>query len=152
MSLFSGRDLPTTGGTLGFERIVDVMLELNMVQTPSTRSRALVTVFDASPESLGESLKFASELRRRGTACEVYLNPGDKLGKQMAYADRLRIPLAVILGPDELSSGTVTIKSLKEPPPNQQTLGSLSQLDSNREAPPKQSLNGALLSVWLPKQ
>ena len=62
-------------------------------------------------------------LRRRGTACEVYLNPGDKLGKQMAYADRLGIPFAVILGPDEVANGTVTIKSLKEPPPNQQTLG-----------------------------
>ena len=92
-------------------------------QTASTRSRALVTVFDASPESVGESLKFAAELRKRGTACEVYLNPGDKLGKQMAYADRLGIPFAVILGPDEIAQNTVTIKSLKEPPPNQQTLG-----------------------------
>ena len=67
-------------------------------------------------------LRLAAEVRQRGTPCEVYLNPGDKIGKQLAYADRLGIPFALILGPDELASGAVTIKSLKDPPPNQQTI------------------------------
>jgi len=122
MSIFSGRDPPTTGGSFGMERMIDVMIELGMVQSISTRSQALVTVFDASPESVGASLKLASEVRATGVPCEVYLNPGEKVGKQLAYADRLGIPFAFIIGPDELASGTVALKSLKEPPPNQQTL------------------------------
>jgi histidyl-tRNA synthetase len=122
MSLFSGRNLPTTGGSFGMERMVVVMVELGMLAPRATRSQALVTVFDASAQSTGASLKLASELRERGVPSEVYLNPGDKIGKQMAYADALGIPFALVLGPDELSVGTVTIKSLKEPPPNQQTL------------------------------
>jgi histidyl-tRNA synthetase len=122
MSIFSGRSLPTTGGSFGVERIIDVMTTLGMVQVANTSSRALVTVFDASTQSIGQSLRLANEIRERGTACEVYLNPGDKVGKQLAYADRLGIPFAVILGPDEVASDTVTIKSLKEPPPNQQTM------------------------------
>ncbi len=122
MSLFSGRDLPTTGGSFGVERIIDVMEQLGMVETMLTRSRALITIFDASPESLGASLKLATDLRTQGVPCEVYLNPGDKIGKQLAYADKLSIPFAVIQGPDEIASGNVTIKSLKEPPPNQQTM------------------------------
>ncbi|MFL5732242.1 MAG: histidine--tRNA ligase [Chloroflexia bacterium] len=122
MSIFSGRNLPTTGGSFGVERIIDVMTTLGMVEMKSTTSRALVTVFDASPDSLGNSLRLATEIRARGTACEVYLNTGDKIGKQLAYADRLGIAFALILGPDEVASGTVTVKSLKEPPPNQQTM------------------------------
>lgn len=122
MSLFSGRNLPTVGGSFGVERMVDVLLELGMVEPRSTRSLALVTVFDASSESVGSSLKLASDLRERGVPCEVYLNPGTNVGKQLGYADRLGIPFALIAGPDELSSGSVAVKSLKEPPPNQQTL------------------------------
>ena len=57
---------------------------------------------------------------RRTIPCEVYLNAGDKLGKQFAYADKLGMPYAIVLGPDEVAAGTATIKSLKMPPPNQQ--------------------------------
>ncbi|MEO6458037.1 MAG: histidine--tRNA ligase [Chloroflexia bacterium] len=122
MSLFSGRNLPTTGASFGMERIVDVMIDLNMIAPRSTPSRALITVFDATPQSTGASLSLASELRGQGIPCEVYLNPGDKLGKQFAYADRLGILFAIVLGPDEISNGTATVKELGAPPPNQQTV------------------------------
>lgn len=122
MSLFSGRDLPTCGGSFGIERMVDVIMELDMVETRPSRSQALVTVFDNTRESISESLKLAGELRRLGVACEVYLKPGDNMGKQVGYADRLGIPFALIVGPDERASGKVAVKSLKQPPPNQQVL------------------------------
>jgi histidyl-tRNA synthetase len=121
MSLFSGRNLPTTGGSFGMERMIDVILELGMVPPITTRSVALVTIWDASAENVGASLKLASELRGKGVPCEVYMTPGINIGKQVGYADRLGIPFALILGPDELSSGSVAVKSLKEPPPNQKT-------------------------------
>jgi histidyl-tRNA synthetase len=122
MSLFSGRDLPTTGMTFGVERMVDVMFELGMVAPMSTASRALITVFDGSKESVSTSLGLASDLRAQNIPCEVYLNSGDKLGKQFGYADKLGIPYAIVLGPDEIAAGTATVKSLKIPPPNQQTV------------------------------
>ena len=122
MSLFSGRDLPTTGGSFGMERIVDVMVELGMVQNQATRSQVLVTIFDASQQSVNASLALASEIRQRGVPCEVYLNPGAKISKQLAYADQVGIPFAIIIGPDEIAADKVTLKSLKEPPPNQQSL------------------------------
>jgi histidyl-tRNA synthetase len=122
MTLFSGRDLPTTGASLGLERIIDVMFELHMVELPSTPSRALITVFDSSPESVGNSMRLASDLRREGIACEVYLNPGDRLGKQFGYADKLGIPYAVVLGPDEVAQGTATVKDLRATENNQQTV------------------------------
>jgi histidyl-tRNA synthetase len=122
MSLFSGRDLPTTGMTFGVERIIDVMFELGMIAPMSTASRALITVFDGSNESISASVGLTSELRAKDIPCEVYLNPGDKLGKQFGYADKLGIPYAVVLGPDEIAVGSATVKSLKVPPPNQQTV------------------------------
>jgi histidyl-tRNA synthetase len=122
MSLFAGRSLPTTGASFGMERIVDVIMELGMFEPRQTPSRALVTVFDGTPASMGASLKLASELRAEGVPCEVYMNPGDKLGKQFAYADKLGMEYAIVLGPDEVTSGGATIKALKEPLPNQRTV------------------------------
>lgn len=122
MSLFSGRDLPTTGGSFGLERIIDVIQELGMAKASASPSQALVTVFDASSESKAASLQLAADLRAQGIRAECYLNPGDRLGKQFGYADKLGIPFAIVLGPDELAEGKATVKNLKAPPPNQQTI------------------------------
>lgn len=122
MQLFSGRSLPTTGASFGVERMVDVITTLGMYTPGSTPSKVLVTVFDASSDSVSASVGLATELRAEGIACEVYLNPGDKLGKQFGYADKLGIQFALVLGPDELQQGSVTVKDLKAAEANQQTV------------------------------
>ena len=122
IGLFSGRDLPTVGAAFGVERIIDVMMESGMITPQATPSRVLITVFDSTSESVRDSTELATELRVQGIACEVYLNTGDKLGKQFGYADRLGIPFALVIGPDERASDTLTVKNLKAPPPNQQTV------------------------------
>lgn len=122
VGVFAGRPIPTTGVSFGIERMVDVITLLEMYTPGSTPSKALITVFDASSESTHASLGLAAELRAADIPCEVYLNPGDKLGKQFAYADKSGIRFALVLGPDERREGNVTVKDLKAPPPNQQTV------------------------------
>jgi histidyl-tRNA synthetase len=51
-------------------------------------------------------------LRREGVRVELYPEP-DKLGKQMKYAATKMIPIAAILGGDELARGEVTLKNLQ---------------------------------------
>ena len=74
------------------------------------KPQVLVTVFDES--TLAESLKAAVELRTVGLRTVVYPE-ADKMGKQFKFADKLVIPVAVILGPDELANGQVAVKNLK---------------------------------------
>jgi histidyl-tRNA synthetase len=62
---------------------------------------------------VGESLRLASELRADGIKVETALEEGDKLGKQLKYADLRHIPLAIIVGPDELSRDEVLVKDLR---------------------------------------
>ncbi len=122
IGMFAGRNLPTTGGSFGVERIIDVMTTLGMITPQASPSRALVTVFDSTHESVLDATRLVTELREQGIPSEVYLNVGDKLGKQFGYADKLGIPFALVMGPDERAAGTVTVKNLKVPPPNQQTV------------------------------
>ena len=119
---FAGRTIPTTGASFGIERMVDVITTLGMYAPGASPSKALVTVFDASQGSLQASMGLVAELRKADIASEVYLNPGDKLGKQFNYADKSGIRFALVMGPDELREGNVTVKDLKAPPPNQQTV------------------------------
>lgn len=71
----------------------------------------LVTVFD---ESLAlSSIQFAAELRNSGTSTICYTENA-KLQKQFKYADRLKIPMAIVIGPDEVIQQKVTIKNLKD--------------------------------------
>jgi len=110
---FTGKDLPATGITVGLERIVDVIKELNLwPDIKPTKTQVLVTIF--SPEYLEKSIKVASLLRSRiKVNTELYPDPEAKLDKQLKYADKKGIPWVVIIGPEEVNNNSLTIKDLK---------------------------------------
>lgn len=113
VSRFSKRGYPATGTTIGIERIIDVMEDLGMrpPDVGDTVVHVLVTVF--GPELLNESLKLCTELRNSGLHCEFYY--GTKpLGAQIRYALKRAIPVLVILGPDELTTGQVMVRDLRQ--------------------------------------
>ena len=106
-----GNRLPGVGFAMG-----DVVMELVLRDASvipeklGNTPEVVVTVFDE--DTLGESLKVANVLREAGFKTVVYPE-ADKLGKQFKYADRLDIPVAIILGPDEIAAGQVAVKNLK---------------------------------------
>jgi histidyl-tRNA synthetase len=112
IGMFLGENVPACGFSLGLERILVVMGERHMfpadVQRPS--ADVLVAVFDHG--TIPDALRLAAELRHAGIRVEVYPEP-DKLGKQMKYAASKMIPLAAILGGDEIARGDVTLKHLQ---------------------------------------
>lgn len=113
IGLFRKDSLPTTGVSLGIERIIDVMDELSLYPEGigGTVVKALVTVF--SPETRADSTKITAELRAAGIATELMLQD-KKLGQQFALADKRGVPVVVIAGPEELSEGVVKLKRLRD--------------------------------------
>ena len=65
-----------------------------------------------SEDTMGESLRLASELRSQGLRVTVYPD-ADKLGKQMKYADQLGVRYVCVLGEYEIAEGKVTVKNMK---------------------------------------
>lgn len=113
VGLFRGESLPTTGTSLGIERIIDLMdiLKLYPAEIGGTVVQVLVTVF--SPETAQEAEKLAAELRRADVRTELYMLYR-QIGKQIGYADKKGIPIAALLGPDEIAAGNVKLKRLKD--------------------------------------
>jgi histidyl-tRNA synthetase len=111
LKTLGGPDLPAVGTTIGLERIIDVITELNLWPTISKTSvNALVTIFNESFEDV--SINVAKKLRASGVNTEIYPQSA-KLEKQLKYADRKKIPYVVIIGEEEVSKGTVLVKNLE---------------------------------------
>lgn len=108
-SLYTKQRLPGVGASLGVDRLLAAMEELEMVDAKSAPCPILVTYFDASRGA--DYLALASDLRRAGLGVELYPDP-KKLGDQLKYADRRGFKLAVIAGPAELEAGNVQVKVL----------------------------------------
>lgn len=105
-----GDPLPGIGFAMGDVMISVVLEKYGLIPTlPLTPARVLVTVFDET--SIAGAYRLAAELRRAGLKVVVYPD-ASKLMKQLKYADRLGIGLALIVGPDEEASGQVTLKDL----------------------------------------
>jgi histidyl-tRNA synthetase len=111
IEMFLPEGLPATGTTLGIERIIDVMDELDMfpAHIGETVSQVLVTLFDE--ETTPASLGIAQTVRQAGINTELYFEP-ISLGKQIRHADKKGIPFVVIAGPDELAEDKVTIRRM----------------------------------------
>ncbi len=114
VGLFRKESLPTTGSSLGIERIIDLMdmLDLYPPDLTGTVVQMLVTVF--GPETQAESMRLASELRVAGIRTEVILQSKRQLGKQVQYADRKGVRVVAFLGADEIAKGVVKFKRLSD--------------------------------------
>jgi len=113
IGLFRKQSLPTTGTSLGIERIIDLMNELDLYPAAlgGTLVQVLVTVFNE--ETRRASMKIASQLRQAGINTELYFE-ARKLGRQLAHADKKGIPIAAIAGPAEIEAGTVKLRRLRD--------------------------------------
>jgi histidyl-tRNA synthetase len=105
-----GDPLPGVGFAMGDVMISIILEESGLIPAlPPSPAQVLVTIFDET--ALIAAYKLAGEIRQSGLPVAVYPETG-KLMKQLKYADKMGMKLAVILGPDEEAAGTVVIKDL----------------------------------------
>jgi len=108
---FLGRNIPAVGAAIGVDRLLAAMVKLGLAGTNPSTAQVLVTVME--PGRIVEYEKLTRELRQAGISAEMYLGEERGLTKQLAYANRLQFPLAVLIGSDEFQRGEVTIRNLK---------------------------------------
>lgn len=110
VSAVGGDPVPGTGFAMG-DIVIRLVLEQYDASPPldSRPASILITTFDES--TLAASLSLATKFRETGLDVEWYPEV-EKLGKQLKYADRIGARAAVILGPDELEAGLVTVRDL----------------------------------------
>lgn len=117
-----GPAIPAVGIAFGFDRMIEAAKELHLIPQTNTGTQVLITIFDAA--SADVSLAIAATLRKCAITTEVFPGIG-KLDKQLKYADQKQIPLAVVIGPEEVEHQQAIIKDLRT---SQQTKVSLGHI------------------------
>ena len=105
-----GQPLSGVGFAMGDVVIGIILQEAGLLpEFELTPAQVLVTVFD---EALWlESYKLSAELRDAGLNVMVYPEPA-KLPKQFKFADKMKMRVAVTIGPDEAARGQAAVKNL----------------------------------------
>ncbi|MBI3839131.1 MAG: histidine--tRNA ligase [Planctomycetia bacterium] len=107
--LYTKEELPGIGASLGLDRLLAALEELQLVQKVGTPAAVFIPFFDAN--RLHDYLRLAAQIRAVGVGVEFYPEP-KKLGQQLKYADRRGFRLAVIAGENEFAASTCQIKDL----------------------------------------
>ena len=105
-----GPDIPAVGTTLGLDRIVDCIIELNLLPNlPKTKTKIMVANF--GQDTLVQSLELTSFLRQNNIPAIFYPDE-EKIGKQFKYASSKNIPFVALIGSDEVAKNKVTLKNM----------------------------------------
>ena len=113
IGMFRRQSLPTTGASLGIERILDLMDDLALYPPNLNATVVQVMVLPFDEDTRPQALRIAAEIRDAGIHTECYLQKR-ALNKQLKYAHRKGVPLVIIPGPDELASDQVTLRRLRD--------------------------------------
>ncbi|MDA3949635.1 MAG: histidine--tRNA ligase, partial [Spirochaeta sp.] len=106
VSLYSKEEMPGVGASIGLDRLIAALDELQT--TGETQRPAEILIAMQDPALLVHYHRIAGELRAHGVRCEVYPD-ARKLGQQFAFAEKKGIPWALICGEREYAAGTVNL-------------------------------------------
>lgn len=108
-SLYTTNEVPGVGASVGLDRLIAAMEELNLLSKVSTPAQVLIIKMDNN--YMYEYLKLANELRAAGIKTELFTED-KKLDKQLKYANRKGFRLVLIAGSDEFNTNSVNVKNM----------------------------------------
>ncbi len=105
------KSLPGVGISIGLTRLFYVLDEQGLLnpQLPSAPADALVLPMT---ESAAPAIALAETLRSVGLRVQLY-GEQKKFKQKMAYANKLNVPFAVLLGEDEINEGVCSVKDMR---------------------------------------
>ena len=104
------KPLPGVGISIGLTRLFYVLDEQGLLNPaiPAAPAEALVLPMT---EDMGPAIALAEQLRGAGLRVQLY-GEKKKFKQKMAYANKLAVPFAVLLGEDEIAQGKCSVKDM----------------------------------------
>ena len=109
ISRFKGVDIPGTGVSIGVDRLLFAMLQLDQVKIQDQKPVIVCVMDQKYLKNYYEILKI---LRDNNINSEIFLESKKNLGKQLTYANKKECPVAVICGENEFKENKITLKNL----------------------------------------
>ena len=104
------RQLPGVGISIGLTRLFYVLDEQGLLNPALPTAPADALVLPMTAEA-GPAIALAESLRSTGLKVQLY-GENKKFKQKMAYANKLGVPYAVLLGEDEIAEGMCSVKNM----------------------------------------
>ncbi|KAI8878642.1 histidyl-tRNA synthetase [Backusella circina FSU 941] len=119
VGMFSGNNkngtpktIPCVGVSIGVERVFSLLMARQKMETIKS-SATQVYIISAGDGLLKERMELVRELWDAGINASFMFKNKPKLEKQWAFCDKEQIPLAVIIGRDEVDNHQIRIKDMR---------------------------------------
>lgn len=112
VSRFGNQNLPSTGASVGVDRLFAAMEKLSLLKKEKTVVKATILNFDKDAEDYCQMI--VTSLRKRDIASELYLGKEAMLKGQLSYAIRQEIPVVIIAGGKEKEKKTAQVKDMRK--------------------------------------
>ena len=107
---YTDKKLPGVGVSIGVTRLFYILQEQGLLNDALETAPCEALVIPMG-DTMAYAVRCATVLRAAGVRTQVY-NEKKKVKAKFAYADKLSIPWAVVVGEDEAAAGTVSLKNL----------------------------------------
>ncbi|MEK9131806.1 MAG: histidine--tRNA ligase [Patescibacteria group bacterium] len=110
LAIFGQEKVPAVGFGAGDVVMKDLLTTYNLLPTTDNQTRLYIAIADES--SMGFAQDLAQTLRESGVSVALDYS-GKKIGDQIKYADKNKIPFVTVIGASEIASGQFKIKHLE---------------------------------------
>jgi len=111
IGMFSGKNIPSVGGSIGIERIFNILEEKQADVRPVETS---ILVSSMGKNLTAKRLETCAVLWRAGIKTETLYVDNPRADKAFSFAFDNGIPLILIIGEQEIQQGIYKVKSLNE--------------------------------------
>ena len=108
---YTDKKLPGVGISIGVTRLFYILQEQGLLNDDLNTAPCDALVIPMGDDVIGFAVESATVLRGAGVRTQVYTEK-KKVKAKFAYADKLSIPFAVVIGGDEAAEGVVSLKNL----------------------------------------
>lgn len=109
LSLFGGEKIPAVGFAMGDVTTRDFLEAHGLMPSYAPATELMIAIVDEDARSHAQ--KLAQDLRREDVTVSVNFS-GKRVGDQLRYADKMKIPFVIAVGTKERESGRYTVKNL----------------------------------------
>ncbi|MDR1065120.1 MAG: histidine--tRNA ligase [Oscillospiraceae bacterium] len=136
---YTEKRLPGVGMSIGLSRLFFILDDAGLLNPEAVSAPCDALIIPMTPE-LSPAARLAAAMRAAGLRVQVY-SEGKKLGQKLAYANKLGVPFAVLLGEDEIAAEKITVRDMRTgeqttASPGILTEGIKERVSAMRNAPP----------------
>ena len=112
-SKFSKTKIVGVGASVGISRLLVSLMDEDKIDLSEFEYNTDVAVLVMGKQNVKYSMNAVSVLRENGIVAVPYLDTDKKFKNQIEYADKLGAKFSMIIGDDEVSNATVSLKNMK---------------------------------------